>query len=226
MPGGWSMSMTWVRMPGRTWSACTASFMLMWTVMMVAMMLPCLVPMLLIYRRSLSEQMPVRGRTLAFLTSLVAAAYFSVWIILGALIYPLGIALADAEMRFTPLSQSVPIITALVLFLAGALQFTPWKACQLRCCRQAQLLSRDAAPSPQSALLHGARLGGNCTLCCSGLMAALLAIGIMDLTAMALATIAMAAERLAPRPTWFARTTGALAIAAGVWEVVQALSAA
>jgi len=35
-PGGWTMSMAWTRMPGRTWVGAAASFMGMWVVMMVA----------------------------------------------------------------------------------------------------------------------------------------------------------------------------------------------
>jgi len=46
MPGGWTMSMAWMRMPGQTWPGAAASFLGMWIVMMVAMMLPSLVPML------------------------------------------------------------------------------------------------------------------------------------------------------------------------------------
>ena len=50
MPGGWTMSMTWMRMPGQSWPGSAASFLGMWTVMMVAMMLPSFVPRLLCYR--------------------------------------------------------------------------------------------------------------------------------------------------------------------------------
>ena len=44
MPGGWTMSMAWMRMPGQTWPGAAASFLGMWVVMMVAMMLPSLLP--------------------------------------------------------------------------------------------------------------------------------------------------------------------------------------
>jgi len=40
MPGGWTMAMAWTRMPGQTWPGAAASFLGMWVVMMVAMMLP------------------------------------------------------------------------------------------------------------------------------------------------------------------------------------------
>jgi len=39
MPGGWTMSMMWMRMSGQTWPAAGALFVLVWLVMMVAMML-------------------------------------------------------------------------------------------------------------------------------------------------------------------------------------------
>ena len=38
MPGGWTMSMAWMRMPGQTWPGAAVSFLGMWVVMMVAMM--------------------------------------------------------------------------------------------------------------------------------------------------------------------------------------------
>jgi predicted metal-binding membrane protein len=52
MPGGWTLSMAWMRMPGQSWLAAAASFLGMWVVMMVAMMLPSLVPMLRRYRQA------------------------------------------------------------------------------------------------------------------------------------------------------------------------------
>jgi predicted metal-binding membrane protein len=52
MPGGWTLSMAWTRMPGQTWAGAAATFLGMWVVMMVAMMLPALVPMLANYRQA------------------------------------------------------------------------------------------------------------------------------------------------------------------------------
>src|SRR5208282_5885915 len=52
MPGGWTMSMMWMPMPGQTWFGSTVMFMLMWLAMMVAMMLPSSLPMIQrFYRR-------------------------------------------------------------------------------------------------------------------------------------------------------------------------------
>ena len=58
MPGGWTMSMAWMRMPGQRWLGVALSFLGMWVAMMVAMMLPSLVPMLLRYRRGGRQDTP------------------------------------------------------------------------------------------------------------------------------------------------------------------------
>src|ERR1041385_1868356 len=44
MPGGWTMSMMWMRMHGQTWFASAISFLFMWLAMMVAMMMPSALP--------------------------------------------------------------------------------------------------------------------------------------------------------------------------------------
>src|SRR5580704_19147506 len=76
MPGGWTMSMAWMRMPGQTWLGAAASFLAMWVVMMVAMMLPSLAPMLWRYRQAVRWRgEPCIGR----LTLLAGLGYFFVW---------------------------------------------------------------------------------------------------------------------------------------------------
>src|SRR5258708_33684111 len=79
MPGGWTMSMAWMRMPGQTWLGTAASFVGMWVVMMAAMMLPSLVPMLRRYRQAVGT-----GETrLGGLTALVGMGYLFVWTVFG-----------------------------------------------------------------------------------------------------------------------------------------------
>src|SRR5216117_362941 len=68
MPGGWTMSMMWMRMPGKTWFGSAMSFALMWLAMMVAMMLPSVLPTFLKTRRA------------AVSLSVMAIAYFVVWL--------------------------------------------------------------------------------------------------------------------------------------------------
>src|SRR5258707_7776984 len=83
MPGGWTMSMAWMRMPGQTWTGAAASFLGMWVVMTVAMMLPCLIPMLRRYRETGGHPLGRTARArLGRLTALLGARYLFLWTVL------------------------------------------------------------------------------------------------------------------------------------------------
>jgi predicted metal-binding membrane protein len=219
MPGGWTMSMAWMRMPGQSWSSAAANFLGMWVVMMVAMMLPSLLPMLRRYRAAVGEEArPRLGR----LTVVVGAGYFFVWTLLGVVAFPLGVALAALEMQAPTLSRSVPFAVAAIFLLAGALQLTPWKARQLACCREAVGCGRTMAGDVGTAWRHGLRLGFRCCRCCVGQTAVLLCLGVMDLRAMAIVAAAITLERLAPAGGRIARGTGAAFIGAGLLLLARA----
>jgi predicted metal-binding membrane protein len=213
MPGGWTMSMAWMRMPGQTWPGAAASFLAMWAVMMVAMMLPSLVPMLRRYRQAVGGTGATR---LGRLTAIVGVGYFSVWTVFGVAVFPLGVALAALEMRLPALSRAVPIAIGLVILIAGGLQLTAWKARHLACCREAPGPGRTLPADARTAWRHGLRLGLHCCRCCAGLMAILLVIGVMDLRAMAVVAAAITIERLAPAGERVARAIGAVALGAGL----------
>jgi predicted metal-binding membrane protein len=187
-------------MPGETWLGAAASFLGMWVVMMVAMMLPSLVPALWRYRQA----------GLGRLTALVGVGYFFVWTVFGMAVFPLSAALA----------RGVPVAVGVVVLMAGFFQFTAWKAHHLTCCREAGRgqVSADAATAWQ----HGLRLGLHCTKCSVGLIAILLGLGVMDLRAMAVVAVAITAERLAAAGARVARATGALAMGAGFFLIARA----
>jgi len=216
--GGWTMSMMWMRMPDQTWASAAASFMGMWTLMMVAMMLPALVPMLWRYRRALFAAEGEGGR-LGVLGLLVGAAYLLVWAAQGAAVYPLGVALAAAAMRWPAIAHLVPFGVGMVVLAAGALQFSPWKLRHLACCRG---LRPPPRANTRTAWRHGVRLGLHCGACCAGLTAVLLVTGVMDLTVMAAVTAAITAERLFPRGAKIARAIGALLVATGLSLLTRA----
>jgi predicted metal-binding membrane protein len=219
MPGGWTMSMAWMRMPGQTWPGAAASFLGMWVVMMVAMMLPSLVPMLWRYRRAVG----LTGETrLGLLTVLVGVGYFFVWSVLGMAAFPLGVALAAVEMQQPPLARAVPIAVGVVLLIAGALQFSAWKARHLACCREAPGCDRPLPADVATAWRHGLRLGLHCTHCCGGLMVVLLVIGVMDLRAMTVVGAAITIERLAPAGERVARAIGVVVVGAGLVLLARA----
>jgi predicted metal-binding membrane protein len=212
MPGGWTMSMAWMRMPGQTWAVTAASFVGMWVAMMVAMMLPSVAPILWRYRHAVATT-PTRA---GWLTALVGVGYFFVWTIAGLAAFPLGVALAEIEMQQPALARGVPAAAGAVVLIAGAVQFTAWKARRLACCRETFARDRVLEADVRTAWRHGLRLGLACGPCCGNLMVILMVIGLMDLRAMALVTAAITAERLAPAAERVARAVGAVAVGAGL----------
>jgi predicted metal-binding membrane protein len=217
MSGGWMLSLMWTRMCGASWLGAAAAFLAMWSAMMPAMMLPAMMPTLWRYRRAF-------GRTAAdaanSLTALVGAGYFVVWVLLGAAIFPLGAALAAIEMQQPILARAAPLAVGTVVLIAGAIQFSAWKADHLACFRDApgHFVPVDAA----AALRHGVRLGLHCSAGSAGLTAILLVSGMMDLRVMAVVTAAITLERVAPSGAQVAGVIGAVACAAGLLLVAHA----
>jgi len=219
MPGDWTMSMVWMRMPGQTWPGAAASFLGMWIVMMAAMMLPALVPMLRRYRSAVAG---AGRRRLGPLSALVAAGYFVVWTVLGMAVFPAGVALAAVLMQQPPLARAVPIAIGTVVLLAGAVQLTAWKARHLACCREAPGPGGTLPADAGTAWCHGLRLGLHCSCCSASLTMILLVVGVMDLRAMAVVTAAITLERLAPAGERIARAIGVAAVGAGLQMIARA----
>jgi len=220
MPGGWVMSMTWMRMPGQTWIESAASFLAMWTVMMAAMMLPSLVSMLWRYRQAVCWAGKSR---LGRLTALTGVGYFFVWALFGLAVFPVGVALATVEMDHPALARAVPVAVGAIILLAGAFQFTPWKSHLLACCRDAPGHGRMLPADAGTAWRQGVRFGAHCGLSCANLTMILLVIGVMDLRAMAVITAAITAERLAPSGEHFARAIGVVIVGAGALLILGAI---
>jgi predicted metal-binding membrane protein len=219
MAGGWTMSMAWMRMPGQMWLGAAATFVSMWAVMMIAMMLPSLVPMLWRYRQAVGRTGETR---LGRLTALVGGGYFFVWTVFGMAVFPLGAALAAIEMQLPALARLALIAVGVVVLIAGALQFTAWKAHHLACCREAPGRGRTLPTDAGTAWRHGLRLGLHCSHSSFGLTAILLVTGVMDLRVMAVVTAAITVERLAPAGERVARAIGAIVIGAGLFLIARA----
>lgn len=195
MPDGWPMSM--------------ASFLGMWAVMTMAMMLPSLTPTLWRYREAMGR---TGGARPGLSAAMVGLGYFSVWFGFGAAAFPLGAALAGA----------VPLAAGVVVLIAGCFQLTMTKAHHLACCREAPRRGRPLPESAGAAWPHGLRLGLHCVSCCAGLMVVLLVIGVTDLLAMAIVAAAITAERLAPSGEQVARAIGVVVIGTGLFVIARA----
>jgi predicted metal-binding membrane protein len=187
--------------------------------MMVAMMLPSLVPVLWRYHQAVGRTGEMRP---AWLTALVGAGYFFVWTVFGMIAFPVGVGLTALAMQQPALARAVPIAVGAVVLIAGALQFTAWKARRLACCRQLPGRGHTLPADTATAWRFGLRLGLHCGHCCANLMAILLVVGIMDLRAMAVVTAAVTIERLAPAGERVALGTGAVAVGAGLLLIARA----
>ena len=187
--------------------------------MMVAMMLPSLVPMLWRYRQAVGG---TGEASLGRRTALVGVGYFLVWVAFGMVAYPVGAALAAVEMQLPALARAVPLLLGTVVVIAGVLQFTAWKARHLACCREIPGCGRGLQADAATAWRHGVRLGLHCSYCCAGLTAILLGVGVMDLRAMIVVTAANTVERLAPSAERAARALGAVAVGAGLFLITRA----
>lgn len=196
-----------------------ASFIGMWIVMMVAMMLPSLVPMLSRYHRAVARTSDIpRG----WLTTLVAVGYFFVWTVFGMVALLLGAALTAVAMRSPGVARAMPLAIGIVVLLGGALQFTAWKGHHLSCCRKAPGRGYTLPADAGRAWRHGLLLGMHCTRCCVGLMAILLVLGVMDLRAMAAVAVAITVERLVRDGERVRRVIGAAAIGGGLVLIARA----
>jgi predicted metal-binding membrane protein len=205
------MSM-WLPVPGQSWAGTFAAFMAMWAPMMVAMMLPALLPVLWRYRARLDGGVRADAQAAG-----AGLAYFLVWMLAGVMIFAGGATLALAAARYPPLAASLPRLSAIAVLLAGLWQLSAWKAHRLACCRA---VPGGAHPG---AWHHGFHLGLHCNASCASHTAALLALGLMDLRVMIAVTIAITLERLAPRPEPVVRCVGVVLVLAGLTMIARAI---
>jgi predicted metal-binding membrane protein len=208
MPGGWTMSMMWMQMPGQTWFTAGINFLLMWLAMMIAMMMPAALPMFLKTRR--------RWTSLCYM----ASGYFVIWLVIGVVIYALGVELASVAMRSESFSRVVPLLLGTWLIAAGMLQFTSWKMTHLLRCRSPFGCGISFRQHEKSFRL-GCKQGAESCVCCAPPMTIQLALGIMNPLMMIIVAIFIAAEKLLPRPEITTRLVGIAAIFAGVTTSIR-----
>lgn len=184
-------------------------FLSTWVVMMAAMMLPAITPMVLEYRALQHERQRRGASANPGEISLFVAGYLVVWAAAGLLGYALlragrsldgGLFAWDRAGRFT---------AAGVLAAAALYQLTPSKhACLSRCRSRRAFLLEGRRAGRDGALRIGMEHGAWCLGCCWALMAALFALGAMNVGWMALISVLIAAERLLP---WRALATTGVA---------------
>ena len=182
------------------WSAAgLVTFVLIWSVMMTAMMLPAVTPMLLLYRTVAARQAKPEG----FLRPplVLAAGYVLVWSAGGVGVYALLRVSSDAASRLSPSERLTwaPLALGAVLVLAGLYQFTPLKqACLRQCQSPVGFLIGHWRAGRWGAARMGVVHGAYCVGCCWALFAVLVATGVMSIAWMLLLTVVVFAEKVLP----------------------------
>jgi predicted metal-binding membrane protein len=185
------------------------SFLAVWALMMAAMMLPSVTPFAALYSRTFRDH---RARRLGVLV----LGYLLVWS--AAAIPAFGLAwLADGTLAG---HQAAATALAVCIFVAcGLYQLTPVKDRCLARCRSPLgfVMQFGAFRGRLRDLRVGLAHGALCLACCWGLMALLVAFGLMNLAAMIVLAAVVTAEKTGP---WGRRLSRLLGMTALVLAVV------
>jgi len=187
-------------------------FLGLWVVMMSAMMLPSVAPVAVLWTRLISGASAGFGRVTRM--SMFLGGYLLVWAAFGAVAFA---ALTGAGRLLTASPTAAKWLGVAIFITAGIYQLTPWKDWCLRRCR-----------SPVGALMYyvgfrgrsrdarvGLHHGATCAGCCWGLMILLVAVGVMNVAAMAALAVVIFVEKLWRYGKPFGRAVGALLVAIG-----------
>lgn len=192
----------------------------MWVIMMVGMMLPSVTPTILIFARvALASPSPRRP---ILRTYLFALGYLLAWTLFSLMATFLQWALDEGALLSSRMQTISPYMGAAILLAAGIYQWTPVKdACLDHCRGPIAYLSEHWRPTPLGALQMGLGHGFYCIGCCWVLMALLFAGGVMNLLVIAMITLFVLIEKLAPAGIRVERWCGgALLMIAAAWVVM------
>ena len=192
---------------------------LMWTVMMIAMMLPSAAPVLLLvvatYRR--------RGVHATGLTTAFIAGYLLAWTAFSALAAgaQLGFHRADVVSELMAIRSTV--FVGLLLIVAGLYQWLPLKgACLTHCRSPLTFITTEWREGTAGALVMGTRHGLYCVGCCWALMVLLFAGGVMNLFWVAAIAVLVLIEKVTPPGVQIGKVAGVGLILWGAWLVAGA----
>jgi predicted metal-binding membrane protein len=183
-------------------------FVLGWTAMMVAMMIPATLPLILLYRTVTRQRVSAIQARVG--TTALLAGYIAVWAVAGLPIYSYALT-AQTMGRFAA------VLPAVLLVIGGVYQFTSLKrSCHARCSNPLFFLMHKWKPGTAGALRLGVLHGIDCLGCCAGLMIGLVALGMMNLALVFTAALIIFAEKTLPESHRIARPLGVLMVAGGV----------
>src|SRR5215469_531328 len=199
------------------WGVIEFAFVfVMWAVMMIGMMAPSAAPMILTYAR-VGRQGNVKGKPLAA-TGWFAAGYFLTWMGFALAATLIQWMVERAALLDSRMASASNVFGGIVLIAAGVYQWSPLKdVCLAQCQSPIGFLMRYGGfrGDLPGCLLMGLRHGAYCIGCCWALMALLFVAGVMNVLWIALLSLLVLLEKLAPFGQWIARAAGVACVAAG-----------
>lgn len=187
---------------------------LMWAIMMVGMMLPGAAPMILLFA-AVNRKKREQGMTYVS-TGAFAVGYLLAWTSFSLLATTAQWGLHEASLLSPMMASTSAVLGGLLFLAAGIYQWTPLKQVCLNHCRSplAFILGHWRSGA-KGALVMGLEHGAFCIGCCWFLMGLLFVLGVMNLLWVAVLTLLVLLEKMAPFGIWQTRLSGAVLTALG-----------
>ena len=194
------------------------TMLIMWSIMMVAMMMPSAAPMVMTFalvNRKRKERHAPYVPAAVFLLG-----YVMVWTAFSAVATTAQFWLTSVQLLSMSMASASPAFAGSLLIATGLFQWTPWKQqCLSHCAGPLQFLMGAWREGWSGALHMGIRHGLFCLGCCWAVMALLFVAGVMNLLWVAALSLFVLAEKLAPRVV--SRPGGAMMAIAGAWVLFR-----
>jgi predicted metal-binding membrane protein len=186
----------------------------MWSVMMVAMMVPSAAPMILAFV-TVNQRRQAANRPFVPV-AIFLLGYLAVWTAFSALATLAEWGLHQAAMLSTTMTATSTALNGGLLIAAGIFQWTPMKRACLKGCRSPlSFLMSEWRDGAGGAFVMGLRHGAYCVGCCWFLMALLFVAGVMNLLWVAVIALFVMAEKISPKGELLARIAGIALVIAG-----------
>lgn len=199
------------------WSLGYAAIVfVMWTMMMVAMMLPSAAPVTLLMTNIARKR--TSGGAVGASTVFFVLGYLAVWIGFSLAATAIEWVLSEVALLNDTMALGNTMLAGGVLIAAGIYQWTPLKAVCLRHCRSPlDFLLFHWRDGTLGALLSGAQHGVFCLGCCWMLMALLFVVGVMNLAWIGALAFLVLIEKTLP---WGELMSRAIGVAFAAWGIV------
>lgn len=198
------------------WSAASLlPLFLMWSIMMLAMMLPSAAPMILTFAR-VARKRRVQQRP-HVPVAIFVAGYIAIWCGFSVLVAWAQWLLHRHALLSPAMASSSAALGGTLLLAAGVFQFTPLKrSCLTHCRTPLEFILTRWREGAGGAFRMGLEHGAFCAGCCWALMCLLFVLGVMNIVWIAALTLLVAIEKIVPRDRWISSGTGAILIAWGI----------